>query len=78
MLIYLYVTAAIMVTIILVAINSKGSVDDFLVHFNKGLEKAHQCTVSKNEFIILCVVSVVLGFIIIPTLTISSVWSMIE
>jgi hypothetical protein len=73
-----YISSAVMATIILIAINKKGGVDEFIAQFNKGLEKEHQCTVNKSEFVILCVVSVVFGFIIIPALIIASVWSKIK
>ncbi|MNL70471.1 hypothetical protein D3C87_1954790 [compost metagenome] len=67
-----------MASIILIAINKQGSVDKFIEEFNKGLEKQHQCIVSKTEFVILCVAAVVFGFIIIPTLIIASVWEKIK
>ena len=73
-----YISSAVMATIILIAINKKGGVDEFIVQFNKGLEKEHQCTINNSEFAILSLVSVVFGFIIIPTLIIASVWGKIK
>lgn len=73
-----YISSAVMATIILIAINKKGGVDSYVKEFNIALEEQHRCTVSKSEFVILCVVAVVFGFIIIPALIIASVWSKIK